>query len=440
MSKKHHIMIYTALGLVVVLAVGFAIGAGIRAEQHRAQLNAVYNSALLSILAQMEDTQLKLSKALLSEDSGQSAQLLSAVSGNAAGVQTSLSMLPLSHTAMQNTLKFANQLSDYSAALLKRTDEGLTDEDAKTIESLIATCEQVRQALYDAQASMAQNNLTFVSNDNVYLSSADTVNRPAEGAGDQNISYPTLIYDGPFSDARQTGTPKQLGSNLISAEDAINIAREFVGTTRVTAIAQSVDSGGVMPAYGVTVTAGDVTLQMAVTKTGGKVLWMFPEHASFEQIKSMEECRDAALQFLSERGYANMHSTYFQVYDGVAVFNFAATQGSVVLYPDLVKVQLRMDTAQVVGLEANHYLMNHTARGSLTPTVTLEEAEGAVSKRLTIDLTQLCVIPINQQEALCYEFRGTYAGNTYLVYIDATTGKQVEILKIIEDNTGVLTA
>jgi hypothetical protein len=36
------------------------------------------------------------------------------------------------------------------------------------------------------------------------------------------------------------------------------------------------------------------------------------------------------------------------VYQGLAVISFAATQGETILYPDQIKVQLRMDTAQVV--------------------------------------------------------------------------------------------
>ena len=151
----------------------------------------------------------------------------------------------------------------------------------------------------------------------------------------------------------------------------------------------------------------------------------------------MEECRENALRFLEARGYENMRPTYFQVYQGVAVISFAAVQGETLLYPDLIKVQLRLDTAQVVGVEARNYLQNHAPRGLLVPTLSLEEAQGAVSSRLSIQRSQLCLIPTEGGEKLCYEFQGSYGGQTYLVYINAANGHQEQLLKVVEGETGL---
>ena len=92
------------------------------------------------------------------------------------------------------------------------------------------------------------------------------------------------------------------------------------------------------------------------------MLWMVPEHAAFAPALTLEECAEAAQGFLLDRGYGEMEANHYQVYDGLAVINFVAVQDGVLLYPDLVQVQIRMDTGEVVGLEANNYLMNHTRR------------------------------------------------------------------------------
>ena len=68
------------------------------------------------------------------------------------------------------------------------------------------------------------------------------------------------------------------------------------------------------------------------------------------------------------------------MYGGMATLSYAAVQDGVLLYPDLVKVQLRLDTLAVVGLEARHYLSSHTRRNSLTPAVSRRQAEAAVSE------------------------------------------------------------
>ena len=68
-----------------------------------------------------------------------------------------------------------------------------------------------------------------------------------------------------------------------------------------------------------------------------------------------------------------------QCYSGMAVIGLAAVEDGVVLYPDHLRLQLRMDTGEVVGLEANQYLMNHTRRSDLQPVLTKEQAQEKVS-------------------------------------------------------------
>ncbi|MDO5327883.1 MAG: germination protein YpeB [Clostridia bacterium] len=424
-------LLWGIVALVIALGVasGMAVRSMIRADRYESRLREVYDGALLSALRQMEDMQLALSKALLSGDSGAEAEYLNQVSAGAAQVQRSLSLLPLSHTAAQNAVKFANQAADYSSVLI-RTGQ-MTEEDAQTIGSLIAACEEYAAALAQAKESLSAK--AVAGGDPFYPSQA-ALEAPAY---DSAVSYPTLIYDGPFSDARKTGSAQALGPKAVSLDDALLIARDFAGSERVQGISVGAEMGGDIPCWGVTLNCGDVTLQAAVTKQGGKVLWMAPDTADFAAQRSVEECRENALKFLSERGYENMQATYFQVYQGVAVISFAATQGSTLLYPDLIKVQLRLDTAQVVGIEARNYLQNHSARGPLIPSLTEDQARERVGERLKIDSARLCLIPTDGGEKLCYEFQGEFAGHMYLSYINALDGRQEQLLKVVEGETGL---
>ena len=129
------------------------------------------------------------------------------------------------------------------------------------------------------------------------------------------------------------------------------------------------------------------------------MLWMVPEHAAFAPALTLEECAEAAQGFLLDRGYGEMEANHYQMYDGLAVINFVAVQDGVLLYPDLVKVQIRMDTGEVVGLEANNYLMNHTRRTGLAPALSAQEALEKVSSRLEAGQARLCVIPYREGSA-----------------------------------------
>ncbi len=424
-------MIWAIVVLLIALgaASGIAVRSMLRAERYEARLREVYDGAVLSALRQMEDMELALSKALLSGEGGAEAEYLNRVSTGAAQVQRSLSLLPLSHTAAQNAVKFANQAADYSSVLIRAGR--LTEEDAEKVGSLIAACGEYAAALARAKDSLSAR--AVAGGDPFYPAG----NAPEAPAYDSAVSYPTLIYDGPFSDARKTGSALALGPKAVSQDEALILARDFAGSDRVQKMSVGAETGGDIPCWGVTLDCGDVTLQAAVTKQGGKILWMAPDTADFAVERSVEECRENALRFLAERGYENMRATYFQVYQGVAVISFAATQGNTLLYPDLIKVQLRLDTAQVVGLEARNYLQNHTARGAFIPVLTEEEAREQVGERLKITSARLCLIPTDGGEKLCYEFQGEFSGHVYLAYINALDGRQEQLLKVVEGETGL---
>ena len=57
---------------------------------------------------------------------------------------------------------------------------------------------------------------------------------------------------------------------------------------------------------------------------------------------------------------------------------------------------------------------------------------------LTPLAARLCVIPVNAGEALCYEIRATDGADTFLVYIDAKTGAERELMQVVSDASGSL--
>ena len=90
----------------------------------------------------------------------------------------------------------------------------------------------------------------------------------------------------------------------------------------------------------------------------------------------------------------------------------------------------------VVGAECSQYLMNHERRLHLAPKLTGEQARQVISGRLDVRGERLCVIPTDGGEALCWEFDGVFAGERYLVYVDAADGEAKEILRVTQTQDG----
>ena len=425
------------LTVCLLIAAAFGIGAHLRAREAQHALAETHAAALWESTETLQSLALSLEKLAVCADRLQEVALLSEVSRAAGEVSRAMAILPMSHAAMAPTMKFVTQLADQAASLLPQTaDTGLTEDARTQLRAHLALCTQLAAQLTLARDAMAEGGFTQLNATGFYDPSADSLESLADK--DHGMQYPTLIYDGPFSDARHAGAPQGLPQGEVTAAQALDIARAFVGEERVLSVSPAPDAGGSIPAWGVTVVTEGLQLNLEITRQGGKVLWMMPETASFQQLQSIAVCREAAEDFLAARGFGDMEATHHQVYDGLCVLNFAAVQAGVRLYPDLVKVQVRMDTAQVVGIEANNYWMNHRRRDLPTPAVTEDSARAALLPGLTISASRLCLIPLHASEVLCWEFDAAQGDSRYLIYIDALTGQQVQLLKVIPVSQGTL--
>ena len=441
MRTKHHVMLYTFLSLALLTAVFVALSASLEARRVARALEDSYAQRVLEAQEHLQAIGLKLAKAPVAAGVETQVELLCGVSRQADGVVGGLSALPLSHAAMSDTVKFCNQLSEYAMALALQaaSGAGLSADEWRRLSELQSQCALLTGQFATAREEMVAQSLSLGAEGNVFYAQPAQDARPLEQVadGDHGMDYPSMIYDGAFSDARRTGEPKALGLEQVTQEQAVAAARAFVGEDRVASAVPGVDTGGVLACYGVTVTLSDgIVLNVDVTRQGGRVLWIMPEHAAFDATMTLEECRDSAARFLQDRGFGPVEANHYQVYDGLAVINFAPVEDGVLLYPDLIKAQVRMDTGELVGLEATGYWMNHAQRASLSPRLSQAEAAQRVSPQLQQTGVRLCLIPQLQSERLCYEISGTYEENEYRVYIDAQTGEEAEILLLLSSPSG----
>ena len=146
-----------------------------------------------------------------------------------------------------------------------------------------------------------------------------------------------------------------------------------------------------------------------------------------------------ALDFLKKHGFDDMESTYAQYYGGVALINFAATQDDVILYSDLIKIWVDRESGEIIGFDTRNYLYSHVERDLEKPTIKKSEAKLMISENLNIKQVSLALIPMTPEtEVLCYEFKGEYGGESFIVYINAQSGEEEQIFRIIDTEDGQL--
>jgi len=418
----------TALALAFC---GTALARDAQLAETRARAAAAAQKAFYETCEMTEAMSVNLRKLLVAGESGQIQQLLGEVTRQAQGAAGNLAMLPIGEDTVSATLKFINQAGDFAETLSVRLATGgaITEEDYRTISalsenaaafsvgmsSLLTRLERGEAALDDAPASG--------------IESLYPLTNPA-------AEYPTLLYDGPFSDGAQGEFRALEGLPEVSVEEARQSLAAFAGAAE--RIAHTGESGAPVSCYEFALSVNGYALTAGVTKQGGRVLYMLPEADVTEIRYTAEQLLDTARAFLLSRGFGAMEMSYYSRYDGILTINYAAVQDGVVLYPDLVKVQVSMKDGTVIGLEAGNYLRNHVERALELPLLSEEDALTRIGIRLTPRSVRLCVIPLGSGEALCYEVRASDGADTYLVYIDAVTGAERELMQVIGDENGSL--
>lgn len=184
----------------------------------------------------------------------------------------------------------------------------------------------------------------------------------------------------------------------------------------------------------------DKYASIAISKKGGHVIYASLNRDVKESKISHEEANKKGKEFLNNKGFKNMRETYFMKLENIITINYAYEQDGIIVYPDLIKVKIALDNGEILGIETTGYLNSHTERELKETKISIEEARSKINKNLEIISERKAIIPTKwKTEILCYEFTGKVNGKEFLVYVNVETGKEEDILVILETPGGTLT-
>lgn len=263
---------------------------------------------------------------------------------------------------------------------------------------------------------------------------------------DENFGeYAGLIYDGAFSEHMESAEKKGLVGDEIDEERAKQIAKEFIGEDRIAELnSNGIIENGDIQVYDFSskLKDGDSNnpLTISISKIGGHIVNMNYNRNVEAEVISMENADKIGKEFLDSRGIPNMKETYYLKEGGIVTINYAYVQDGVTVYPDLIKLKIALDNGEVLGIETRGYLNNHTERKIPNAKISIEEAKANLNKNLTITSEGLAIVPTEwKTEIFCYEFKGKIEDTDFIVYINAETGREENVLVIINTPNGTLT-
>ncbi len=442
---------YGVIACVLTVTLAVLAGVGIyqfrRANDLELLVRNQYTQAFHELTDYVKDVDFLLKKSLLVSGPAQMSALSSEIYMQTAAAKANLALLPLDGADLSGTSKFLSQAGDYTAYLAKKVISAgeITGEEYDMLEKLSDHAETVSEELQEIEGKLQAGQISFKEEKTSQMA-AYAADEISIGSGMERIEksfqdYPSLVYDGPFSEHIETMEPVMLeGRPDYDQEEARKVAASFLEDERAKRLTFSDESGGRMPAHNFVAQLGEEReVSISVTKQGGYVLYMLDNREVTDKKLSISQATEKARAFLRRQGMFYFKNSYYEESDNVATLNFAAMQGDVVLYSDLIKVKIALDNGEVLGYEAKGYLMSHKFRELPEEVLSEEEARAAVSSHLEVTGTGLALIPQESlREVLCYEFKGQHNGRNFLVYINAVTGQEEQILMLLESESGVL--
>lgn len=448
--KDRH-MLTIIVTLIAIIALLAMVIYKKQTEYRQASENS-YNQAFYELVDYVQNVENYLGKSLISTTSEHGAETLTRVWKEANLAQTYLSQLPISTNELENTSKFLNQVSDYSYALSRKNinNEALSQEDLDNLKDLHDYSVNLENVLNQLSNDINNGRIKWgeltKKGSSVFAQQVSNISKDSFGNIEQEFhEYAGLIYDGAFSEHITKTEKVGLTGADIDEEKAKEIATNFIGNNKI----KEINSNGLaenadIPTYDFKVKLNEQDdsneLNISITKKGGHILFSnFNRDVSVENIDD-ETANKIALEFLNSKGYNSMKRTYYLKEEGIMTINYAYVQNNVTMYPDLIKVKVALDNGDILGIETQGYLNSHTTRNIPKVKILREKAKEVLNKKLEIKSEGLAFIPTEYKtEILCWEFKGNVAGTDFLVYINAETGKEEDILTIVNTPNGTLT-
>lgn len=440
MTKRNFVRIISYIGFMLIVVVAGVMISTSNMRIYKQQLEVSYQQSLGELNECLENVNTDITKSLYSGSRGELYDLSRDLYAQCGVAKNAMSRLPVSQMELNNAYKFLSQCSDYAQYIGQKIDSGeeISSNEHNNLKILLGYAQKFLQQTNEmvntvnSGALITENMVSSGGEINVSaLSNSFSVGAKAFE------DYPTLLYDGPFSDQilnKKSTLVTQ--ADVLTKEECKTIAARALGVSPNNVNYEN-DEKSILPCF--TFKCGRYTV--SVTKQGGFIKEIIYSGLVNNADITPENACNLAVSALDKLGYKNMEVCYYATQGNICTVNCAYTQKGVRHYADQIKVGISLADGATVSLDAKTYLTNHIERQMESPVLTKDEAAERVSKFLEVKSARLCTIPKESgAEKYCYEFTCTSkdTGEDALVYINTKTGNEEDIMLLLYLDNGTM--
>lgn len=435
----------TFVAVIVVLAIvsgvltlGY-IGSTVAMANYATQLENNYQRSVYELMTDINNIETNLSKAVVSTGTTTRQKLFNNIYTECTQANEDLSRLPINHESVNQTTNFINQMGGFSyyAENKLKNGEDLSDDDNKSVQDLHEMSIYIQKILNDF---MTKNNgrYSILANTKNVADNKNSFNEMFSNMQAEGVDYPTLIYDGPFSESQVKKEVKGLSGDEISKEQAQEKLEQIFENKKYSNLEFAGETNGIFQTYNFSfLDEENKEFYVQIAKKGGFLLTISSYISSDKDVLDLTECEKKAEEFATKLGL-EVQAVWSTKVTGVAYINLTPVIDGIIIYPDMIKVKVSCDSGEILGWEAQSYAYNHVER-TLSKEISESTARSKLSSSLEIETQKLALIPIQYgEETVCYEYKCNLNNSTYYVYINAKTGEEEQILKVISTTNGNL--
>jgi germination protein YpeB len=301
-KKQTFIKVISFLSAALLVVGGFAIKEMSKSRHYRLLIENQYSRAFEQLSSSLNNISMAVEKTIYVSSAKKMSSLSAEIFGEAELAKTALSELPMGEGNISTIYRFLSQVGNYALAVSKNitSENTVTDKQREELKLLSDTAKTITQVINDSGieyntpeqwAQAVEDKLSGVVNEQSLSASLSEL--------EENLSdYPTLIYDGPYSDHILEKQPLMTASaKEYSEAQALEVARGVVGENESLAFQDMQD--GKIECY----RFADNNVNVTVSKLGGYVVYMRKNRTVEESILSYEQALSKSEKFF--RKYAD---------------------------------------------------------------------------------------------------------------------------------------
>ena len=302
--NKIHTAIYSVLGIAIVVLSVLCYRSSKHCRELDVAVNNSYDRAFFELSDYVEDIDVLLSKAQLASTPAQLASISNEIFMQAAEAKSCFGQIPQQDISLENTAKFLSQVGDYTYVLSQNMINGqaISEEEYGVLNSLNDYATQLSKSLNDIEARIYKGEISFNTARGAEIITralaAEDILGDLENVEKSFEGYPSLIYDGPFSEHIENAKSKMLDEAAeVSKEQALDKAKSFLGSEGEGLEFESEMSNTAIESYVFSKSDDDSSVTVSVSKNGGYIIYFLKNRS----VGKMNYDMTAASQIAQDR-------------------------------------------------------------------------------------------------------------------------------------------